>query len=210
MTKFAYADVSSSLPSLFKTIREVGVPKTADKTWFDSIGRNKSSDYSMVRVLTFLGFVDKSKSPTDTWKEYKRASEPGTVMADIVTQAYALLFEQYPNADVRDDTELQNFFRSYTDSGKQPVARMAKTFKELCSLADFNVRSDNGADSGENGKLASASAGKPLVAQPQNIESPTPALHIDFQVHIAADAPPEQIDKIFESMAKHLYGKDAE
>jgi len=30
------------------------------------------------------------------------------------------------------------------------------------------------------------------------------AVHIDVQVHISPDTSPEQIDRIFESMAKHL------
>ncbi len=32
----------------------------------------------------------------------------------------------------------------------------------------------------------------------------TPKLHVDIQIHISPDSSPEQIDKIFESMAKHL------
>ncbi|MBN7821290.1 hypothetical protein [Bowmanella yangjiangensis] len=32
----------------------------------------------------------------------------------------------------------------------------------------------------------------------------SPRLHIDVQVHISPESSPEQIDKIFESMAKHL------
>ena len=77
-------------------------------------------------------------------------------------------------------------------------------------MADFNAVSANGAGSGDNGRAKLADTGGSLVTPPEGIESPTPALHIDFQIHIAADAPPEQIDKIFESMAKHLYSKDAE
>lgn len=34
-----------------------------------------------------------------------------------------------------------------------------------------------------------------------------PSLHIDVQVHIDATASAEQIDQIFASMAKHLYGR---
>jgi len=37
--------------------------------------------------------------------------------------------------------------------------------------------------------------------------SPDPSLHIDIQIHIDANATPEQIDQIFASMAKHLYGR---
>lgn len=35
-----------------------------------------------------------------------------------------------------------------------------------------------------------------------------PALHLDVQVHIAADASLEQIDAVFASMARHLYGRE--
>ena len=35
-----------------------------------------------------------------------------------------------------------------------------------------------------------------------------PNLHIDLQIHIAADASDTQIDTIFKSMAKHLSGRD--
>ena len=34
-----------------------------------------------------------------------------------------------------------------------------------------------------------------------------PQLHIDLQIHIAADAGEAQIDAVFRSMAKHLYGR---
>ncbi len=43
---------------------------------------------------------------------------------------------------------------------------------------------------------------------PSGVDAPArPALHIDIQIHIAAEAKPEQIDLVFASMAKHLYGR---
>jgi hypothetical protein len=33
-----------------------------------------------------------------------------------------------------------------------------------------------------------------------------PEVHIDIQIHISPESSHDQIDKIFESMAKHLYG----
>lgn len=38
--------------------------------------------------------------------------------------------------------------------------------------------------------------------------SSQPSLHIDIQLHIPATATAEQIDQIFESMAKHLYNRE--
>jgi hypothetical protein len=48
------------------------------------------------------------------------------------------------------------------------------------------------------------------VTQIQGFTRPTssfssPSLHIDLQIHISSDASFEQIDKIFESISKHLY-----
>lgn len=36
-----------------------------------------------------------------------------------------------------------------------------------------------------------------------------PELHVDIQIHIDSAANPEQIDQIFESMARHLYGRES-
>ena len=37
-----------------------------------------------------------------------------------------------------------------------------------------------------------------------------PSVHIDFQIHISPEASPEQIDQIFASMRRHLYGSPAD
>jgi hypothetical protein len=42
----------------------------------------------------------------------------------------------------------------------------------------------------------------PLLTPPSVVR---PDIHLDFQIHIAADAKPEVVDQIFASMAKHLY-----
>lgn len=42
-------------------------------------------------------------------------------------------------------------------------------------------------------------------ATPATSPNSGPNVHLDIQIHIPADASLEQIDKIFASMAKHLY-----
>ena len=49
------------------------------------------------------------------------------------------------------------------------------------------------------------------VAAPTVVPQPTvnqPALHIDIQIHVDSSASAEQIDQVFASMAKHLYGRE--
>lgn len=58
--------------------------------------------------------------------------------------------------------------------------------------------------------LATANGSKGATAlhghlpEGQKVHTFSPKLHIDVQIHISPDSSSEQIDKIFESMAKHL------
>ena len=71
----------------------------------------------------------------------------------------------------------------------------------------------------ETGSLAEERPVKPPTSTPpqdapvitpaaEEREASGPSLHIDVQVHIDSSATSDQIEQIFASMAKHLYGKD--
>ena len=210
MTTFPYAKTPTKLEAFLQRIQRSGMPEKASNKWLKSCGYTSSNDVSMINVLQFIGFVDSSRVPTEDWQAYRDQSKSRHVLAGQILGSYSMLFDHYPDAETRSPEDLSNFFRANTTLGDSAIALMVRTFQVLCSMADFGAASANGAGSGDNGNAASASAGAPLVTPPKSTDSSTPTLHIDFQVHIAADAPPEQIDKIFESMAKHLYNKDAE
>ena len=210
MSNFPYAQAPNKLEDLLQSVQTVGVPEKATTKWLRSTGFTSSNDASMIRVLKFIGLLDSSGVPTEAWQSYRDKDKARQVLAASIRSGYSVLFEHFPDAEARSHDDLTNFIVARTTLGKGATQKAVKTFQALCSLADFSDTSVNGAGSADNGSAASASAREPLVAPPQTVESPTPTLHIDFQVHIAADAPPEQIDQIFASMAKHLYGKDAE
>ena len=46
-----------------------------------------------------------------------------------------------------------------------------------------------------------------IPSRQQTGEPSAPGLNINLQIHISADATPDQIDQIFSSMAKHIYQK---
>lgn len=211
MADYPYMNATSKIEEFFSRIKRMGAPPSVTKEWLDSIGFTSQNDRRIKRVLEHIDFIDSSGSRTSKWDDYLEKSKAKTVMAGAIREGYSTLFDTYPDANQRTDEELNSFFWS-TDKTLSPntVRIMVSTFKALCSMADFSSSSDNGSSTVENAHAVSVNADAPLVAPPQNVESPAPTLHIDFQVHIAADAPPEQIDQIFESMAKHLYGKVAE
>ncbi|WP_439662592.1 hypothetical protein ACSHWB_14745 [Lentzea sp. HUAS TT2] len=69
----------------------------------------------------------------------------------------------------------------------------------------------NSADHAESsaGKDSDARIDNPAQNHNSHHAAPNngPNVHLDIQIHIPADASPEQIDSIFASMAKHLYQK---
>ena len=83
---------------------------------------------------------------------------------------------------------------------------MLKVFIENSDEPDSTTKNENKVE------VDVSSAGESDQKQtkfPQQNDAypPAPTLHINIQVHISSDATAEQIDKIFESMAKHLFNR---
>ena len=58
---------------------------------------------------------------------------------------------------------------------------------------------------------SASTSGQASTASPTEVRQRTtsgPSLHVDIQVHIDPAAPADQIDAIFESMARHLFDRD--
>ena len=71
---------------------------------------------------------------------------------------------------------------------------------------------EHGLPPAETGVAASAVKGTHFatVRESNGLTTATdgPALHVDLQIHIDASASPEQIEQIFVSMARYLYGRE--
>jgi len=208
VANYPYVYSVTRFKDFLSQIKRVRDPKIVDYDWLEKLTFEQRNDRAFYRVLQYIEFISEDNETSDLWRSYRVDGELSGSMATAIVLGYSELFEMYEEAWSCTDDELKSVFKQAGASDR--VAEMSlSTFRALCSLADFSAAKENGATTGENGNTT-ASPVQPLVAQPPEFDSPAPALHIDFQVHIAADAPPEQIDKIFESMAKHLYGKMAE
>jgi len=156
-------------------------------------------------VLKFIGFIDSNGIPTAVWNEYRGAKHK-QVLAKAIRTGYADLFALYPDANVRNNTELSHVFSTSSSGGSQVIAKTVATFKALVDEADFSAGSEPTETSLPSGPLhhPAASAAPPQHAPASR--SGGPEVHIDIQIHISPDSSHEQTEKIFESMAKHLYG----
>ncbi len=201
MAEFRYTTVPGKLPPLFDKIREVGVPPKATIRWLEAIGFKSNNDRTLLRVLEFIGFLNQSREPTEVWKKYRGANHK-IVLAGAIRDGYAELFAVYQDAWKRSSDELTSFFSTRTSAGKQVVSKTVNTFLTLCSLADFSRELPSATHPRESIQPSETDMVARVKGKPGIV---SPSLHIDVQIHISPDATPEQIDKIFESMGKHIY-----
>ncbi len=203
MAEFTYTTVPGKIKPLLAKIQTVGIPPTVTQKWLKTIGFTSSNDGSLIGVLKQIGFVDQGGAPTDRWSQY-RGPKSKQVLGSAIKGGYADLYAIYPDADRRTRQELEGVFGTSTKGGKEVISKLVSTFRQLADEAIFEEGDEPPAST-----LVSAPAlHAPVAGASQSAAaSGSPSLHIDVQIHISADSGPEQIDQIFASMAKHLYGK---
>ena len=218
MADFPYMNATKRLEPFFSKIQSLGVPnKPIDNEWLALIGFETKNDRQIKGVLKFIGFITDSKKPmpTDRWRIYLGGKQRSKrIMAEGIKQGYSALFEQYPKADQCSYEDLWSFFKVKSGKSDGTVTLILATFRKLCSLADFSQEDD---DTPEDQKVVDSAESSTPVAEPKETSKPgdeqrsptfSSGLNINVQIHISSDAKPNQIDKIFESMAKYLFNKD--
>jgi hypothetical protein len=210
MGDFTYTTVPGKVKPILDKLRQVGVPPKATVQWLKTVGFTSSNDATLLGVLKTVGLVDSSGVPTTIWSNY-RGSHHKKVLGEAIRTGYAELFAVYPDAWQTANADLEHVFSTNSSAGKQVVKKTVGTFKALCECAEFGAADQQPAPVVHTGPMhAPVSHPSPSATQVALGTTLTPSVHIDIQIHISPEASTDQIDQIFKSMAKHLYGaKDA-
>ncbi len=203
MADFPYTTVPGKIKDLLPKIRDVGVPPKVHVRWLKSVGFASSNDATLIGVLKYIGLIDSGGVPTERWTQYRGAKHK-EVLGEAIRTSYADLFAVYPDANQRPASELDHVFSTSSSSGKQVITRTVQTFKNLADQAEFSPVGDRTDLHLVSGPLHTPPAPRVVATAARNAGGPP--LHIDVQIHISPEASAEQIDQIFASMAKHLYG----
>jgi Family of unknown function (DUF5343) len=202
MADFTYTTVPGKIKPLLTKIREVGVPQKVTVQWLKTLGFKSSNDASLIGILKFIGLTDATGVPTPKWTQYRGANH-GRVLGEAIREGYAELFAVYPDAHQRNQADLDHVFSTSSSGGRQVIAKTVSTFKALVEHAEFAPIQEHTELQMKSGPLHTAAVSG--AASPGR-DAPGPTLHIDMQIHISPEASADQIDRIFASMAKHLYG----
>lgn len=203
------------------------IPSVVNVSYLKSL-LSLNSDQSARNILAPLkqmGIIDAEGKPQPRATDWRSDAKYSDVCSIIVSDIYPQeLLDLFPDTQI-DNTAAKSWFMDTCSLGDNAAAKIASTFSLLKSgqvKTDLDI-----AKSTVPPKKSKPSKIKgndfPEKAVPlENISSPSlnvntpiapspapaiPSVHIDLQIHISPDASPDQIDSIFASMAKHLYGR---
>lgn len=205
------------------------IPSVVNVSYLKSL-LNLNSDQSARNILAPLkqmGIIDADGKPQPRATDWRSDTKYPDVCSSIISEIYPQeLLDLFPDAQV-DNATAKSWFMDTCSLGDNAAGKITSTFSMLKSRqikADSDVvktttspkmakvnktpkssASGNGADSACANPAPAANVNPSIISTPAT--SSTPSVHIDLQIHISPDASPEQIDSIFASMAKHLYGR---
>jgi hypothetical protein len=201
MAEITYTKVPGKLKELLQKIRTMGVPPKATNPWLQSIGFKSSNDSSMLPVLKQIGLIGHGGEPTQAWQEY-RGKNHQSVLARCIKTGYADLFQTYPDAPTRSNTDLEHFFASKSKAGQVAINMTVNTFKTLCQLAEFGdigeVEVEEEAD--EREQVNVRKGGK----QDSKRRSTGSTININIQLTLPETTDESVYEKLFAAMSKHL------
>ena len=222
------AEQNNSFPTISEknwwTIREKfksSLPSVVSTTYIKSLlsmANDNSANSNVISPLKRIGLIDDENKPTALANDWRIDDKYNTVCETIVKSVYPTeLLDLFPDSSV-DRATARTWFMSQ-GVGQGAADKMVALFSllkngEIRDKASGSTKSTSNKPA--NAKQREASANKttntastdhPAAETDKNIDSINrPNLHIDLQIHISPDSTPDQIDTIFASMAKHLYG----
>jgi len=183
---------------------------------------------NIVPSLRALGLIDDAGHTTDRAMAWRDDQHYADVARQMLEAVYPQALRDVAPPPTPDREVAKRWFMRDLNTGEPGGERLAR-FYVLLASGNPNAQEEQpagerntgargtatrrGTDRSARGRVAAASAvvtPEATAAQEATTMPATrgPALHIDIQVHIDPAATADQIDAIFASMARHLYGRE--
>lgn len=178
----------------------------------------ESARDNTVTPLRRLGLFDDDGALTDLGNRWRVDATYAEACQEILDAVYPSELGVLVTDDGAADPQRVRTWFDQQGFGSSNARQMAQTY---VMIAKKEIPESSGAERAKipttSAKAKATTPGSkrgPKVSKPEPRvpavpppASAQPAFHLDVQIHIPADATPEQIDRIFASMAKHLYAK---
>jgi hypothetical protein len=184
-----------------------------------------SARTNILPALRAMKIIDQDGKPLERAKQWRDDEQYSSVCDEIRQEIYPseLVHALTPPSPNREAVE--RWIANKTGAGESAAGKMASLYLLLCEADPKAGQDVTNVNSGKPTQKASKHKPAFATATPKStnenaaniseniqihapkavsISKPVSSLHIDIQIHIAADSSNAQIDQIFASMAKHL------
>lgn len=192
------------------------IPSTMTPSYVMNILSMSSEHSAVSNVITpfkKLKLIDEEGKPTDLANKWRLDSQYKEACNSMIADTYpGELLDIFPNNEINKKQAIDWFLSK--GNGRGAAQKMAAVFALLKKGEIEDIKSTNTAKLSKTqkskvGKKVGITIDKPIDDSVPTMDSSLksqPNLHIDLQIHISPDSTPEQIETIFSSMSKHLYG----
>ena len=202
MSKFPQIHVGSKYKEFLSKLSGVGKPQLVDVGYIKTLGFKSSYDERFLPAIKFIGLVEDKRGggPTERWNKLR--SNLGEALSEGLRDGYSELFHFYPDAHLRDEEALANYFRGNSDGDAEAVKRMVTAFVSTRELSDFTdeVLEENSVQVDPSEIFETKSVMKEATQKPSPVVG---GVNINIQLQLPSDATGEIYDKFFEAMKKH-------
>ncbi|PZQ87831.1 MAG: hypothetical protein DI534_13730 [Leifsonia xyli] len=209
------------------------VPKAIDIDWIMSaLGTSEKGAKNIMPQLRAVGLLTAEGAPSELALDLRDDATYSEAAGRVLESLYPDSLRSAYSDPAEDPSRVASWFMRNAKTGQAAASMQAKLYLTLLkgelpspddAKATPTATRKPKASAPNNGgakAAAAAAAGKKDEVKEQppagggsegsggsGRSSDGPTLHIDLQIHISADAGRDQIDAMFESMAKHLYGR---
>ena len=177
-----------------------------------------SAKSNLIFPFKKIGIIDEDGKPTDLAYGWRDDNKYSTVCETLIEKYYPQELRDLFHSSYVDLQQLTTWFMSHAKCG-EPAAQMFARFYLLLLKADLNEvdtatakkeaapkkpKKEPKTKAPKTSDSIPAKEKQASVSEPPRAFNNPPESHINIQLHISPETSAEQIDKIFESMAKHL------
>lgn len=179
----------------------------------------RSAKNNLYPYLIMLKIIDSNGKPTQRAINWRDDTLYGSVCDEVVAEIYPKELTEACIGPEPDREAVQRWFAKTLGVGNDAASRMAGFYILLITKRiGAQVKVNNSTNKTSRPKSVKQRMKPEVEKEPKEklnevtpIEVPNQkttskaTIHIDLQIHISPDSTPELIDKIFESIKKHLY-----
>ncbi len=202
-------------------------PRAIDIDWvIAALDATHRTAQNVLPQLKTLGLIDSDGRTTELVHDLRDDESYAAACASIVDSIYPESLRSAHDDPAADPARVASWFSRNARVGDAAAKQQATLYLTLLGATlpspddakpSPRTRKTTTAKPKSAPASAAASTGAAVTdavgrqhsegSTPKQQPSGTPTIHVDLQIHISADTSDSQIDSIFQSMAKHLYGR---